>query len=178
MTEMVLRSKMKRTGQTAAAETDLRAETDVKVSLISKIAYGMGDVGCNFSWMFVGNFLMIFYTDVFGISMGAVAGLMLFSRFWDAVNDPIIGSLTDRIHSRWWRYRPWLLVAAPLTAVVHNLGCTVPARMGPEGQNQNSQDCVHGYYILYSGFGIYLRQYPVRDPVRGHDPEHRGACAD
>lgn len=44
--------------------------TDVKVPLISKIAYGMGDVGCNFSWMFVGNFLMIFYTDVFGIGMG------------------------------------------------------------------------------------------------------------
>ena len=35
-----------------------------KVSLISKIAYGFGDVGCNFSWMFVSNFLMIFYTDV------------------------------------------------------------------------------------------------------------------
>ena len=41
--------------------------TNVKVPLISKIAYGMGDVGCNFSWMFVSNFLMIFYTDVFGI---------------------------------------------------------------------------------------------------------------
>ena len=49
--------------------------TNVKVPLISKIAYGMGDVGCNFSWMFVGNFLMIFYTDVFGIGMSAVAGL-------------------------------------------------------------------------------------------------------
>ena len=35
-----------------------------KVPLISKIAYGFGDVGCNFSWMFVSNFLMIFYTDV------------------------------------------------------------------------------------------------------------------
>ena len=43
-----------------------------KVPLISKIAYGFGDVGCNFSWMFVSNFLMIFYTDVFGISMAAV----------------------------------------------------------------------------------------------------------
>ncbi len=42
-----------------------------KVPLISKIAYGFGDVGCNFSWMFVSNFLMIFYTDVFGISMAA-----------------------------------------------------------------------------------------------------------
>lgn len=93
-------------------------DTNIKVPLISKIAYGMGDVGCNFSWMFVGNFLMIFYTDVFGISMGAVAGLMLFSRFWDAINDPIIGSLTDKTRSRWGRYRPWLLVAAPLTALV------------------------------------------------------------
>ena len=32
-------------------------DTNIKVPLISKIAYGMGDVGCNFSWMFVGNFL-------------------------------------------------------------------------------------------------------------------------
>ena len=53
-----------------------------KVPLISKIAYGFGDVGCNFSWMFVSNFLMIFYTDVFGISMAAVSALMFFSRFW------------------------------------------------------------------------------------------------
>lgn len=32
-----------------------------------------------------------FYTDVFGISMAAVSALMLFSRFWDAINDPIVG---------------------------------------------------------------------------------------
>lgn len=89
-----------------------------KVPLISKLAYGMGDVGCNFSWMFVGNFLMIFYTDVFGISMSAIATLMLFSRFWDAINDPIIGGLSDKTHTRWGRYRPWLLFAAPLTALV------------------------------------------------------------
>ncbi len=36
--------------------------SDDRVPLISKIAYGFGDVGCNFSWMFVSNFLMIFYT--------------------------------------------------------------------------------------------------------------------
>ncbi len=94
------------------------SETNIKIPLISKFAYGMGDVGCNFSWMFVGNFLMIFYTDVFGISMGAVAALMLFSRFWDAINDPIVGSLTDKTNTRWGRYRPWLLFAAPLTAIV------------------------------------------------------------
>lgn len=96
----------------------MKDNTDIKLPFISKFAYGMGDVGCNFSWMFVGNFLMIFYSDVFGISMSAVAGLMLFSRFWDAINDPIVGGLTDRTKSRWGRYRPWLLIAAPITAMV------------------------------------------------------------
>ena len=55
-----------------------------KVPFISKLAYGMGDVGCNFSWMFVGNFLMIFYTDVFGISMDSAHGCSseLLSQHW------------------------------------------------------------------------------------------------
>ena len=92
--------------------------THGKVPFISKIAYGFGDVGCNFSWSFVVAFLMIFYTDVFGIGMAAVATLMLVSLFWDAINDPIIGSISDRTHSRWGRYRPWLLFGAPITALV------------------------------------------------------------
>ena len=70
MTDMALRCRMR--GDTGAG---LNAGTDVKVPLISKVAYGMGDVGCNFSWMFVGNFLMIFYTDVCGISMAALPGI-------------------------------------------------------------------------------------------------------
>ena len=84
----------------------------------SVLAYGLGDVGCNFSWMFVGNFLMFFYTDVFGISMAAVAALMLVSRVWDAVNDPLVGVLADRTDTRWGKYRPWLAFGAPLTSVV------------------------------------------------------------
>lgn len=97
---------------------DNKKQTNIKIPFISKLAYGFGDIGCNFSWMFVGNFLMIFYTDVCGIPMAAVSLLMLISRFWDAINDPIIGSLSDRTKTRWGRYRPWLLIGAPLTAIV------------------------------------------------------------
>ena len=77
-----------------------------KVPLISKIAYGFGDVGCNFSWMFVSNFLMIFYTDVFGISMAAVSALMLFSRFWDAINDLLMELLLKIRISGWENSSP------------------------------------------------------------------------
>ena len=89
-----------------------------KLPFISKFAYGMGDVGCNFSWMFVSNFIMIFYTDVFGISMGAVAMLMFFSKFWGAITDPIIGGLSDKTQSKMGRYRPWLLFGAPVAAIM------------------------------------------------------------
>ena len=120
-----------------------------KVPLISKIAYGFGDVGCNFSWMFVSNFLMIFYTDVFGISMAAVSALMLFSRFWDAINDPIVGGLTDKTKSRWGRYRPWLLVAAPITALL--LVLTFWARPGWP-QNGKIIYMVITYCLLVLGY--------------------------
>ena len=89
-----------------------------KLGFTTVLAYGFGDVGCNFSWMFVGNFLMFFYTDVFCISMSAVATLMLVSRVWDAVNDPLVGLLADKTRTRWGRFRPWLAFGAPLTAVV------------------------------------------------------------
>ncbi len=125
--------------------------TDVKVPLISKIAYGMGDVGCNFSWMFVGNFLMIFYTDVFGIGMSAVAGLMLFFKILDAVNDPVIGGLSDKTHTRWGRYRPWLLIAAPLTALV--LMLTFWAH---PNWSSTAKIIYMGSYLLHSGIGLYL----------------------
>ena len=123
------------------------------VPFISKFAYGMGDVGCNFSWMFVSNFLMIFYTDVFGIGMSAVATLMLVSRIWDAVNDPIIGTLTDKTHSRWGRFRPWLLFGAP--------------RLEPD-----SEDCVHGCHLLHTRARIHLRKPSLRHSLRRNDPGH------
>lgn len=49
---------------------------------------------------------------------GCCVSTYAFSRFWDAINDPIVGGLTDKTKTRWGRYRPWLLVAAPITAVL------------------------------------------------------------
>lgn len=152
-------------------EKNVSTISNGKVPLISKIAYGMGDVGCNFSCMFVGNFLMIFYTDVFGISMGAVSMLMLFSRFWDAINDPIIGGLSDRTKSRWGRYRPWLLISAPLTAII--LVLTFWAH--PTWPNTNKVVyMVITYCILVVGYTCVNIPYGALCGAMTQDIEERG----
>lgn len=82
-----------------------------------KVGYALGDTASNLYWKTFEFFLLIFYTDVFGISP-AVAGTMFgVTRIWDAVNDPIMGAIADRTRSRWGRFRPYLLwMAIPLAA--------------------------------------------------------------
>lgn len=55
---------------------------------------------------------MFFYTDVFGISAAAVGTMFLVTRIWDAANDPVMGILSDRTHTRWGKFRPYLLFGA------------------------------------------------------------------
>ena len=88
--------------------------TYIKLGPWRKIAFAFGDMGCNFSWALTSSFLMIFYTDVFKISAASVSVLMLISRLWDAINDPMIGIMSDRTRTKWGRYRPWLFMAVPM----------------------------------------------------------------
>ena len=135
----------------------------------------MGDVGCNFSWMFVGNFLMIFYTDVFGIGMSAVATLMLVARIWDAVNDPLIGALSDKTKSPdrcLVRQDQVPLGQVPSLAVVwcpfYGFG-TDAHLLGPSRVVTDSQDYLYGRHLLHPGYRLYLRQLAIRNAVRSHD---------
>jgi GPH family glycoside/pentoside/hexuronide:cation symporter len=88
------------------------------ISIREKISYGLGDAASNIVFQVVINFMLIFYTDVFGISAAAVGTLFLVVRLFDAVTDPLMGGLADRTQTRWGRYRPYLLwVAVPYGAL-------------------------------------------------------------
>ena len=54
-----------------------------KVKLGEKLAFAMGDVGCNFIWTVVGSFLTMYYTDSVGITAGVVGTIMLVTRILD-----------------------------------------------------------------------------------------------
>ena len=80
-----------------------------------KISYGLGDMGFNFYWANISAFLLIYYTDVFGISAAAAGTMMLITKIIDAITDPLMGALADRTQSRFGKFRPYLLwMALPL----------------------------------------------------------------
>ena len=82
-----------------------RLATDVKLSFFQKIEYAVGDLGYNLIYFWVSSYLLIFYTDVFGISAFAATTLMLVVRIFDGINDPIIGAMADRTKQRTGTYK-------------------------------------------------------------------------
>lgn len=84
------------------------------IKLTEKIGYGFGDMASSMFWKLFGAYLMIFYTDVFGLPAAVVGTMFLITRIWDSAFDPIVGVVADRTHSRWGKFRPYLLwLAAP-----------------------------------------------------------------
>jgi GPH family glycoside/pentoside/hexuronide:cation symporter len=80
-----------------------------------KISYGVADMGFNFYWTNIATFLLIYYTDVFGISAAAAASMMFTIKIINAFTDPMIGAAADRTSTRWGKFRPYLIwVPLPL----------------------------------------------------------------
>lgn len=84
-------------------------QSTTHVPLTERVGYAFGDVASNLFFQTFMLFLMFFYTDVFGISAGVVGTMMLLTRIWDAVNDPIMGTIADRTKTRWGKFRPYLV---------------------------------------------------------------------
>ncbi|HMK38060.1 MAG TPA: MFS transporter [Bacteroidota bacterium] len=79
------------------------------VFMKEKIGYAVGDTASCLYWQTFSMFLMIFYTDTFGISPAVVGTMFLISRFWDAAIDPVMGVIADRTETRHGKFRPWIL---------------------------------------------------------------------
>lgn len=97
-----------------------------KISLKEKIAYAFGDGAANIAWRGVAAFLMIYYTDVFGLGPAVVGLLMLLVRLSDGISDVAMGAICDRTKSRFGKFRPWILWTAIPLAVILSMLFTCP----------------------------------------------------
>lgn len=97
------------------------AKTIEKLSLRTKLTYGVGDAGINLADTMVGLLFAIFLTDVVGLRPGLAALAVFIGRTSDYINDPLIGYLSDRTRTRWGRRRPFLLIGALPFAIAYAL---------------------------------------------------------
>src|SRR5476651_1572384 len=97
-----------------------------KLSFFEKAGYSAADSAANFVFMTMILFQTNFYTDVFGLTAGVAAAILLWPRLWDAVADPIVGILADRTDTRWGKFRPWILFTAVPWSIIMILAYTAP----------------------------------------------------
>lgn len=113
-----------------------------------KVGYMLGDVGSCVLFNFIGSYLLVFYTDVFGISAAAVGTLMAVSRVWDAINDPMMGVIVDkRKRTKDGKFRPYLKYMGIPLGIFTILTFLVIPNM-PQGMK------LPYAYITYIGFGM------------------------
>lgn len=140
-----------------------------KASTSEVIRYSFGGLGSNIPFILMMTFLNYFYTDIMGISALVVSGVMLVTRIFDAVTDPLMGILGDRTRTRWGRYRPWIIVGAPLLGLF-----TFLVFYAPELSQGAKVVYVYITYILYSTFSDFANiPYHSLTPVISQDPNQR-----
>jgi GPH family glycoside/pentoside/hexuronide:cation symporter len=102
-------------------------ETMEKLSLGAKVRYGVADLGIALLGSAVQFFILLYYTDVAGINP-AIAGtaLMVGKLTWDAINDPLIGYLSDRTKSRFGRRRIYMMIGVVPLGLASWLMFSVP----------------------------------------------------
>lgn len=113
-----------------------------RLNLLQRVAYGAGELGPAVAGSTLVFFQLVFLTNVAGMNPGWAGSVLLVARVWDAINDPLIGWLSDHTSSRWGRRLPWMLCAALPFAAFFALFWLGPGLVGGTGDL--------GLFLFYS----------------------------
>ncbi len=109
------------------------------LNLKTKLSYGIGEMSNEIPGSILVFFLLFFLTNVAGLNPGLAGSVLLVAKIWDAINDPLVGWLSDRTASRWGRRYPWMLLGAVPLALCFCLLWWVPPF--------TNQSLLFGYYV-------------------------------
>ena len=113
------------------------------------MAYGAGDLGPAITANIMVVFLLVFFTNVAGLDPGLAGSILLIGKIWDAINDPMVGALSDRTESKWGRRLPWMLWGAVPFGFFFFLQWVVPHFSDNPSTNQWG---LFWYYVVISIF--------------------------
>ncbi|MDJ0718410.1 MAG: MFS transporter [Prochloraceae cyanobacterium] len=116
-----------------------------KLNFSTKLAYGAGDLGPAMTANILVFFLLFFFTNVAGLPPGIAGSILTIGKISDAINDPIIGILSDRTRSRWGRRLPWIFWGIIPFGILFFLQWIVPRF---SDNNTVNNWWLFGYYVL------------------------------
>jgi melibiose permease/lactose/raffinose/galactose permease len=101
---------------------EITKKNNLKLSNRSKYSYSVGGVGRDMTYTLVGTFFLT-YIQFSGLGLSVaqfstIGLILILGRVWDAINDPIMGTIIENTKSKWGKFKPWILLGALLTAVV------------------------------------------------------------
>ncbi|MCI6753750.1 glycoside-pentoside-hexuronide (GPH):cation symporter [Galactobacillus timonensis] len=83
-----------------------------------KAAFGIGAIGKDMVYALSSGYVLYYYQDILGMSATFVGAVLMAARIFDALNDPLMGILVQKTHSKWGRFAPWIFSGTVLNAVV------------------------------------------------------------
>ena len=83
-----------------------------------KFGYGLGAIGKDLVYALVSSFILYYYNDVLGISGTFTGVMMMAARVFDAFNDPLMGVVVEKTHTRMGKFRPWILSGTLLNGLI------------------------------------------------------------
>lgn len=124
-----------------------------ELPLRQQLAYGCGDFASVLYWQTFMKYVPFFYTDVFGLSAAALGSLLLFSRVFNGLSDPVVGMWADRTETRFGKFRPFILFGCVPFVVVGVLTFTTPA-LGQVGKLIWAYVTFNALMLLYTVVNI------------------------
>lgn len=100
---------------------------NAKLSFLERFSYGLGDYAGNLVYSAISAFLLVYYTNVIGVSAAAAASIIAISKIFDGISDLAMGYIIDHTHSKWGKARPWIARLCVPLAVCTVLMFSVPS---------------------------------------------------
>ena len=131
-----------------------RVQNADRLSNGALVGYGLSAAPVIYSYVLILIMYMKYAATELGASTAVVGTIFLAAKFWDAVTDPLIGSLSDRTRHKSGRRRPWLLAGAPLLAIFSIMAWSPPTGLEGAGLTVWITVAVIGFYTAYTVFDI------------------------
>ncbi len=148
-------------------------ESPQKLSVLEKVGYSLGDLAANLIFQTLMTFLAFFYTDVYKIQAGTASLIILVGGLFGAFFNVVMGAIADRTHTRWGKFRPWILWTAIPFGVMAMLAFSTP----DFGENGKIIYALITYFLLVIIYSANNLPYSALSGVITGDMKERNSLS-